>query len=92
MLFYDIIIKINEQFFAERRTLMKITKIKISNYKSIKEPIEINFSDLLPTVLIGKNGSGMEMQTTENLNMKFIFNYQKMILLTFYLEPVLIKV
>lgn len=58
MLFYDIIIKINEQFFAERRTLMKITKIKISNYKSIKEPIEINFSDLLPTVLIGKNGSG----------------------------------
>ena len=33
MLFYDIIIKINEQFFAERRTLMKITKIKISDEK-----------------------------------------------------------
>lgn len=37
---------------------MKITKIEIKEYKSIKEPIEINFYDNLPTVLIGKNGSG----------------------------------
>ena len=37
---------------------MKITKIVIQNYKSIKEPLEINFRDSLPTVLIGKNGSG----------------------------------
>lgn len=37
---------------------MKITKIEIQEYKSIKEPIEINFYDNLPTVLIGKNGSG----------------------------------
>ncbi|MDD6095069.1 MAG: AAA family ATPase [Clostridia bacterium] len=37
---------------------MKITKMEINNYKSIKEPIEINFYDTLPTVLIGKNGSG----------------------------------
>ncbi len=36
---------------------MKITKIVIQNYKSIKEPLEINFRDSLPTVLIGKNGS-----------------------------------
>ena len=37
---------------------MKIKKIVIRNYKSIKEPVEINFTDSLPTVLIGKNGSG----------------------------------
>lgn len=37
---------------------MKIIKIEINNYKSIKEPIEIHFTDSLPTVLIGKNGSG----------------------------------
>lgn len=37
---------------------MKITKIEIQNYKSIKEPVEINFCNGLPTVLIGKNGSG----------------------------------
>ena len=37
---------------------MKINKIVIKNYKSIKEPVEINFTDSLPTVLIGKNGSG----------------------------------
>ena len=37
---------------------MKITKIEIQNYKSIKEPVEINFYNGLPTVLIGKNGSG----------------------------------
>ncbi len=37
---------------------MKITKIEIDKYKSIKEPIEINFYDELPTVLIGRNGSG----------------------------------
>lgn len=37
---------------------MKITKIEINNYKSLKEPIEIKFYDGLPTILIGKNGSG----------------------------------
>lgn len=37
---------------------MKVTRIEIEKYKSIKEPIEINFDDNLPTVLIGKNGSG----------------------------------
>lgn len=37
---------------------MKITKIEIQNYKSIKELVEINFYNGLPTVLIGKNGSG----------------------------------
>ena len=37
---------------------MRITKIEIQNYKSIKDPVEINLYDGLPTVLIGKNGSG----------------------------------
>ena len=37
---------------------MRITKIEITNYKSIKEPVEINYYNGLPTVLIGKNGSG----------------------------------
>lgn len=37
---------------------MRITKIEIQNYKSIKEPVKINLYDGLPTVLIGKNGSG----------------------------------
>ena len=37
---------------------MRITKIEITNYKSIKEPVEINFYNGLPTVLIGKNGRG----------------------------------
>ena len=37
---------------------MKVMKIEISNYKSIKAPAIINFCDDLPTVLIGKNGSG----------------------------------
>ena len=37
---------------------MRITKIEITNYKSIKEPLEINFYNGFPTVLIGKNGSG----------------------------------
>ena len=37
---------------------MRITKIEITNYKSIKDPVEINFYNGLPTVLIGKNGSG----------------------------------
>ena len=37
---------------------MRITKIEIINYKSIKEPVEINYYNGLPTVLIGKNGSG----------------------------------
>lgn len=37
---------------------MRITKIEITNYKSIKEPVEINIYNGLPTVLIGKNGSG----------------------------------
>lgn len=37
---------------------MKITKIEIRSYKSIKQPVEINFCDDLPVILIGKNGSG----------------------------------
>ena len=37
---------------------MELTKIEIENYKSIKSPIAITFSKNLPTVLIGKNGSG----------------------------------
>ena len=37
---------------------MRITKIEITNNKSIKEPVEINYYNGLPTVLIGKNGSG----------------------------------
>lgn len=37
---------------------MRITKIEITNYKSIKKPVEINVYNGLPTVLIGKNGSG----------------------------------
>ena len=37
---------------------MRITKIEIANYKSIKEPVEIKFYNGLPTVLIGKSGSG----------------------------------
>ena len=37
---------------------MRITKIEITNYKSIKEPVEINYYNGLTTVLIGKNGSG----------------------------------
>lgn len=37
---------------------MELTKIEIESYKSIKSPIAIAFSKDLPTVLIGKNGSG----------------------------------
>ena len=37
---------------------MELTKIEIENYKSIKSPVAITFSKDLPTVLIGKNGSG----------------------------------
>lgn len=37
---------------------MRITKIEITNYKSIKKPVEINLYNGLPTMLIGKNGSG----------------------------------
>ena len=37
---------------------MRLTKIEISNYKSIKSPVTISFLEGLPTVLIGKNGSG----------------------------------
>lgn len=37
---------------------MKLTKIEIEKYKSITEPVTLSFSDELPTVLIGKNGSG----------------------------------
>ena len=37
---------------------MELTKIEIENYKSIKSPVTITFSKDLPTVLIGKNGSG----------------------------------
>lgn len=37
---------------------MEITKIEISKYKSIKHPVNIQFHNGLPIVLIGKNGSG----------------------------------
>ena len=37
---------------------MKLIKIDINNYKSIASPVSVNFQDRLPTVLIGKNGSG----------------------------------
>ena len=37
---------------------MHITEIEISRYRSIQEPVSIRFFDSLPTVLIGKNGSG----------------------------------
>ena len=37
---------------------MRIAKVEIQNYKSIKEPVEIILYNGLPTVLIGKNGSG----------------------------------
>ena len=37
---------------------MELTKIEIESYKSIKSPVTISFVDGLPTILIGKNGSG----------------------------------
>ena len=37
---------------------MELTKIEIESYKSIKTPVTISFVDGLPTILIGKNGSG----------------------------------
>lgn len=37
---------------------MRITKITVENYKSITQPAAIGFFPDLPTVLIGKNGSG----------------------------------
>ena len=37
---------------------MELIKIKIENYKSITEPVGVEFHRNLPTVLIGKNGSG----------------------------------
>ncbi len=37
---------------------MELVKIEIENYKSITAPVSIAFYKNLPTVLIGKNGSG----------------------------------
>lgn len=37
---------------------MKLTKLEMENYKSIRAPVTAAFSDELPTVLIGRNGSG----------------------------------
>lgn len=37
---------------------MELIKIEIENYKSITEAISVLFNKSLPTVLIGKNGSG----------------------------------
>lgn len=37
---------------------MELIKLEIENYKSVNEPISISFRSDLPTVLIGKNGSG----------------------------------
>lgn len=37
---------------------MELVKIEIESYKSIKSPVTISFLEDLPTILIGKNGSG----------------------------------
>lgn len=37
---------------------MELTRIEIESYKSIKTPVTISFMEGLPTILIGKNGSG----------------------------------
>ena len=37
---------------------MELIKIEIENYKSIGTPVNICFYPNLPSVLIGKNGSG----------------------------------
>ena len=37
---------------------MELIKIELENYKSITESIGVEFHKNLPTVLIGKNGSG----------------------------------
>ena len=37
---------------------MELTRIEIKDYKSIKSPITVSFSKGMPTILIGKNGSG----------------------------------
>ncbi len=37
---------------------MELTKIEIENYKSIKSLLAVSFCKSLPTILIGKNGSG----------------------------------
>ena len=37
---------------------MELIKIELENYKSITESIDVEFHKNLPTVLIGKNGSG----------------------------------
>lgn len=37
---------------------MRIIKIEVENYKSIIAPVSVNFQNRMPTVLIGKNGSG----------------------------------
>ena len=52
---------------------MKITKIEIAKYKSIKKSAEIKFCDGLPTVLIGKNGSG-KTNILEALNIIYSIN------------------
>lgn len=48
---------------------MEITKIEISNYKSLKEIATIHFYKDMPTVLIGKNGSGKTniLEALENI-------------------------
>lgn len=37
---------------------MRLTEIKIENYKSVTAPVSVRFQKDLPVVLIGKNGSG----------------------------------
>jgi len=37
---------------------MRLIKIELGNYKSIVAPVSVNFQNGVPTVLIGKNGSG----------------------------------
>ena len=47
-----------KDLFRERAPLMFVSKIQLEKYKSIIDPVEIHFYPGLPTVLIGKNGSG----------------------------------
>lgn len=52
---------------------MELTKIELKNYKSVKQTIGISFFKGLPTVLIGKNGSG-KTNVLEALNHIVISN------------------
>ena len=57
---------------------MELISIEIESYKSIKTPVTISFFDGLPTVLIGKNGSGktnvLEIEKKDRLPIVRIFS------------------